>query len=80
MKDLEENKTYHFQVTAMSTNDYESTSERFTIYVPDYHKARVINIGVAVGLMLIFATGAGIWYVKNVYRRTSHKQAHFDDS
>ncbi|XP_075224945.1 borderless isoform X2 [Lycorma delicatula] len=80
VKDLEENKTYHFQVTAMSTNDYESTSERFTIYVPDYHKARVINIGVAVGLMLIFATGAGIWYVKNVYRRTSHKQAHFDDS
>lgn len=64
----------------MTNNDYEASSERFTMYIPDYHRARAINIGVAVGLMIIFATGAGVWYVRNVYRRTSHKQARFDNS
>lgn len=80
VKDLKEERTYHFRVTALSDNEYEATSEEYTIHIPDYHRARVINIGVVVGLLVMFATAAAIWYVRNVYRRTNHKQAHFDDS
>lgn len=61
VKHLEEATTYYFQVSALSTNDYQATSDRVTLVVPAYKRVRAISMGI-MGAVALLGIAFGVFY------------------
>lgn len=66
VKNLEEQKTYKVQIFALSTNDYESFSQKYIYYVPSFPMKKPIFIGAAGGALLVAIIIAALWYIFNL--------------
>lgn len=64
---LEEDKTYHFEVVAVSQNDYEAASSKYVLNVPGYRQIRAVAVGVAVGIAFLLVAAGGSWYMRRLY-------------
>ncbi|XP_057335997.1 protein borderless isoform X2 [Microplitis mediator] len=62
IKSLEEESSYIFEVSAMSSSDDVSTSEQFTLEVPAYRRNRAISMGIVAGIGFLAAALAAIWW------------------
>lgn len=62
VKSLEEESSYIFEVSAMSSSDDVSTSEQFTLEVPAYRRNRAISMGIVAGIGFLAAALAAIWW------------------
>jgi hypothetical protein len=51
VRDLEEQKTYKFQVLAMSTNDYEAPSQKYIYHVPTFPIKKPLLVGAIGGAL-----------------------------
>jgi hypothetical protein len=64
---LEEDKTYYFEVVAVSYNDHEAASSRYVLNVPGYRQIRAVAVGVAVGVAFLLVAAGGSWYMRRLY-------------
>jgi hypothetical protein len=72
---LEEDKTYYFEVVAVSHNDFQAASAKFMLYVPGYRQIRAIAVGVAVGIAFLLVAAGGSWYVRQLYIKRLQQEA-----
>lgn len=61
---LLEDKSYTFQVFAMSHQGYQAGSNEFDLYVPPLMRMRAIAIGATAGLLVLLAASAVFIYTK----------------
>jgi hypothetical protein len=72
---LEEDKTYYFEVLAVSHNDYEAKSSQYVLHIPGYRQIRAIAVGVAVGFAFLLVAAGGTWYMRRLYiKRLRHAE------
>jgi hypothetical protein len=72
---LEEDKTYYFEVLAVSYNDYEAKSSQYVLHIPGYRQIRAIAVGVAVGFAFLLVAAGGTWYMHRQYlKRLQHEE------
>jgi hypothetical protein len=64
---LEEDKTYHFEVLALSQTDHEAASAKYVLHVPGYRQIRAVAVGVAVGVAFLLVAAGGSWYMRRLY-------------
>jgi hypothetical protein len=64
---LEEDKTYYFEVLAVSHTDFQAASAKYMLHVPGYRQIRAIAVGVAVGIAFLLVAAGGSWYVRQLY-------------
>jgi hypothetical protein len=64
---LEEDKTYHFEVVAVSHNDHVAASSKYVLNVPGYRQIRAVAVGVAVGVAFLLVAAGGSWYMRRLY-------------
>jgi hypothetical protein len=72
---LEEDKTYYFEVLAVSHNDYQAASAKYMLHVPGYRQIRAIAVGVAVGVAFLLVAAGGSWYVRQLYIKRLQQEA-----
>ncbi|KAG8287966.1 hypothetical protein J6590_025304 [Homalodisca vitripennis] len=77
---LEEQSTYIFTVTAVTNNKYMSESDRLTLQVPANGRTRVATLATAMGVGLLLAALATVWYVRRWYRNNQLKGTHISSS
>ena len=64
---LEEDKTYYFEVVALSHNDHEAASPKYVLNVPGYRQIRAVAVGVTVGVAFLLVAAGGSWYMRRMY-------------
>lgn len=64
---LEEDKTYYFEVLAVSHNNHEAVSAKYVLHVPGYRQIRAVAVGVAVGVAFLLVAAGGSWYMRRMY-------------
>lgn len=72
---LEEDKTYYFEVLAVSHNDFQAASTKYMLHVPGYRQIRAIAVGVAVGIAFLLVAAGGSWYVRQLYIKRLQQEA-----
>lgn len=60
---LDDGVLYSFQVSSVSTSNYEAFSAEFEILTPHYRIVQGITIG-AVGLLILLALAGVLFYLK----------------
>lgn len=60
---LDDGVLYSFQVSSVSTNNYEAYSAEFEIFTPHYRIVQVVTIG-AVCLLILLALAGIVFYLK----------------
>lgn len=66
---LEEGSTYLFEVVATSLNDYQASSSRVQLHVPQQRSMRAVALGVAAAATLVGLAGATAWYLRRLHLR-----------
>lgn len=64
---LEEDKTYYFEVLAVSLSDHEAASAKYVLHVPGYRQIRAVVVGVTVGVAFLLVAAGGSWYLRRTY-------------
>ncbi|GLV33104.1 borderless [Carabus blaptoides fortunei] len=64
VQNLEEGLTYYFRVSALSTDDYQATSDQVTIVVPAYKRVRAISMGIMGAVALLGTAFAAFYYAR----------------
>ncbi|XP_054260540.1 protein borderless-like [Macrosteles quadrilineatus] len=70
---LEEQSTYVFTVTAVTSSKYTADSDRLTLQVPAYGRNKVATIATVMCVALLLAAVATVWYVRRWYRNSGVK-------
>lgn len=60
---LEDGFLYSFQVSSVSTNNYEAYSEEVEIFTPHYRIVQAVTVG-AVCLLILLAIAGIVFYLK----------------
>lgn len=68
---LDDGVLYSFQVSSVSTNNYEAYSNEFEILTPHYRVVQAVTI-TAVGLLVLLALAGVLFYMKR-HLFTSHR-------
>lgn len=63
MSELDDGVVYSFQVSSVSTSNYEASSAEYEILTPRYRITQAITIG-AVALLVLLAVAAIIFYMR----------------
>lgn len=70
---LDDGVLYSFQVSSVSTNNYEAYSSEFEILTPQYKVVQAITIG-AVVLLILLALAGVLFYMKRHLFTTYHNE------
>ncbi|XP_022905461.2 protein borderless [Onthophagus taurus] len=62
--ELEEGYEYHFEVIAMSYNDYQVASNKISYLIPAYRRIRSLSIGLITGVGFLALIVAGVYFGK----------------
>nr|XP_018895915.1 PREDICTED: protein borderless isoform X1 [Bemisia tabaci] len=75
VKNLEEDKTYYFQVIAVSMSDQETASNKHTYRVPIYRRSNFFSNGLLIAVLCIILVLGALYYLKRVFfKKTSIMQ------
>lgn len=74
VSNMEEGKTYDFQVIAVTYNDYKATSAKVTITIPPYTKIRVVSMSLVVAVIIITVVVVAVYYAKIKWCKIYEKQ------
>ncbi|RZC43153.1 turtle, partial [Asbolus verrucosus] len=67
---LTEGNKYDIQIIAVSFDDQQSVSEKFTILIPGYKRIRAVSTGIITGLAFLVAAFVAVYYARKKWCRS----------